>query len=213
MHAISEILEFSKAKSRIVFEDGSFLTVYKGMYKGDEAEMSDDELEMLTSEMLSYGKKRAMNLLVKKSYSRRALEKKLEDDGYNPAIIGKIFEFLDSFHYLNDEALAESLVRNNKMTKSRAEIRFLLKRREIPDDVAENAIETVYSEDDDTDDDTDPEMKAIILLLKKLSMTPERIASLDFKERQKLAAKFYRKGFRSDNISKALRLENFDQID
>ena len=71
----------------------------------------------------------------------------------------------------------------------------------------ETTIQTIVNLSDD------PEMKAIILLLKKLSMTPERIASLDFKERQKLAAKFYRKGFRSDNISKALRLENFDQID
>ncbi|MCR5584394.1 MAG: RecX family transcriptional regulator [Lachnospiraceae bacterium] len=194
----------------IVFEDESFLTVYKGMYKGDAAEMADEDFEKLTSEMTSYGKKRAMNLLVKKSYSRRALEKKLEDDGYNSAIIGKVIEFLDSFHYLNDEALAESLVRNNRMTKSRAEIRFLLKRREIPDEVAENAIEEVYSEDDENDDGTDPEMKTIVLLLKKLNMTPEKIAALEYKDRQKLAAKFYRKGFRSDNISKALKLESFE---
>ena len=210
MRKISEIKEFSKAKSMILFEDGSFLTVYKGMYKGDASEMTDEEFEALASDMLSYGKKRAMNLLVKKSYSRAALTKKLESDGYDPAIIGKITEYLDSFHYLNDLALAESLVRCNKMTKSRAEIRFLLKRREIPEEIAENAIVNVYSEDEEEDTETDPELKAIVHLLKKLNMTPERIAELDYKERQKLAAKFYRKGFKSDNISKALKMESFE---
>ncbi len=211
MHTISEIKEFSKSKNRIEFDDESFIVVYKGMYKGDSSEMSEDEYEGLTKEMTAYGKKRAMNLLIKKSYSRRALEKKLEDDGYNPEIIKKIYEFLDSFHYLNDGALAESIIRNYKDTKSKAEIRFLLKKREIPDQIADQAMEEFYMHDEfDEDDGIDPEMKAVVKLLKKLSITPEKIAAMDFKERQKLAAKFYRKGFKAENISKALKLESFE---
>ncbi len=210
MHRISEIKEFSKSKIRIVFEDESFLVVYKGMYKGKEDEMSDAEYEDLTKEMVSYGKKRAMNLLIKKDYSRRALEKKLEDDGYNPEIIEKIYAFLDSFHYLDDERLAENLIRGYRATKSKAEIRFLLKKRELSDEVTERAMENVYYGEDEGEEDRDTELKAVINLLKKSNMTPEKIGELDFKEKQKLAAKFYRKGFKAESISKALKMESFD---
>lgn len=210
MHIITEIKEFSKAKIRYLFKDDTCLTLYKGMYNGDGEIMEDKDYDSFLSEMIAYGKKRAMNLLVKKSYSRRALEKKLEDDGYDPIIILKIFEFLDSYHYLNDEALAESLIMNNKAVKSKAEIRFLLKKREISDEVAEKAMEEYYVKDEDDQEDQNPELKAVIRLLKKINMTPDKIAELDFKEKQKLAARFYRKGFKSDVISKALKLEIFE---
>ncbi|MCR5823333.1 MAG: RecX family transcriptional regulator [Lachnospiraceae bacterium] len=209
MLTISEIREFSKAKNMILFDDESFLTVYKGMYKGSEEEMTEEELEELTKEMISYGKKRAMNLLLKKDYSRRALEKKLEEDGYNPGIIENIFSFLDSFHYLDDDRLAENLIRSYRSSKSRAEIRFLLKKRELTDEVIERAIENVYSGENEEEEEN-TELKAVVNLLKKINMTPEKIAGLDFKEKQKLAAKFYRKGFKAENISKALKMESFD---
>ncbi len=209
MHRISGISEYTKAKIRIDFDDETFLVVYKGMYKRDVDEMSDADHDALVSEMTSYGKKRAMNLLVKKDYSRKALCKKLEDDGYNPAIIDDILAFLDKYHYLDDGRIAENVVRNYKDVKSRAEIRFLLKKRDIPDDIVDAAMESAYT-DEDGRGETDAEMTAVINLLKKLGMTPEKIAALEFKERQKLAAKLFRKGFKAENITKALRLESFD---
>ncbi len=210
MHSISEIGEFSKTKSKIVFEDETFLVVYKGMYKGDPTVMRDDEFEALVSEMSSYGKKRALNLLIKKDYSVKALCKKLEGDGYNPAIIEKILEFLDGFHYLDDARLAENLIRSHKGSKSKAEIRFLLKKREIPEDVADRAVEEFYAVDPENEEEKDPEITAIINLLKKKGMTPEKIGSMEYKDKQKLAAKLYRKGFKSENITKTLRLESFE---
>jgi regulatory protein len=210
MHSISEIKDFSKAKSKIVFDDETFLVVYKGMYKGDPGVMQDDEFEALVSDMISYGKKRAMNLLIKKDYSVKALCKKLEEDGYGPMITEKILEFLNSFHYLDDLRLAENLIRDKKASKSKAEIRFLLKKREIPDDVAERAIEEVYLNDAEDNEEKDPEVIAIINQLKKMGMTPEKIGLMEYKDKQKLAAGFYRKGFKSENITKTLRLETFE---
>ncbi len=209
MHKISEKVEYTKAKIRIVFEDETFLVLYKGMYKQEGNEMTDEDYDALVSEMTSYGKKRAMNLLLKKDYSRRALCKKLEDDGYNPEIIDRVFVFLDSYHYLDDMRIAENVIKNYKGSKSRAEIRFLLKKREIPDDVADAAMESAYTEDDESGD-IDTEMTAVINNLKKLGMTPEKIAALEYKDRQKLAAKLFRKGFKAENITKALRLESFE---
>ncbi len=210
MLKIAGITEFSKAKTRIIFDDESFLVVYKGMYKGSDSEMKEEEYDTLVSEMTSYGKKRAMNLLIKKDYSVKALKEKLEEDGYNSSIIEKIFTFLNGYHYLDDNRLAENLIRANKEAKSKAEIRFMLKKRGISEETAERALEEYYVKDEDDPEGRDPELKAVIYLLKKMSLTPDRIAALDFKEKQKLAAKFYRKGFRSDVISKALKLENFE---
>ena len=86
----------------------------------------------------------------------------------------------------------------------------MLKKREISDEVAEKAMEEYYVKDEDDPEDQNPELKAVIRLLKKINMTPDKIAELDFKEKQKLAARFYRKGFKSDMISKALKLEIFE---
>ncbi len=208
MHKISEITEFSKAKIRILFEDETFLTVYKGMYKGDREEMSDEDFEALQKEILSYCKKRAMNLLIKKDYSRKALEKKLEGDGYDPGTIEKTMEFLDSYHYLDDLRIAENLIRNHRALKSRAEIGFLLKNKDIPDEIADQAMENVYYGDEGEERDT--EMKAVIAVLKKKGLTPEKIGAMEFNERQKLAASLFRKGFKGENIIKALKIESFD---
>ncbi len=211
MHRISGIEEFSKAKSMIRFEDGTCLVVYKGMCKNAGDELTDEEYDRMVAEMVSYGKKRAMNLLIKKDYSRRALEKKLEDDGYDSEVIEKVTAFLDSYHYLDDRRIADNVIRYNRNLKSKAELRFMLKKRDIPDDIAEAALDEMYeTKDDGEDDGRETEIKAIVNLLKKLGMTPERVNSLDYKERQKLAAKFFRKGFKAENITKALKLEEYD---
>ena len=211
MRYISEITEFSKSKNKVLFEDNSFLVIYKGMYGKEEREMSDEDYIKLRSEMLGYGKKRAMNLLVRKDYSRKAMEKKLADDGYNSEIIEEVFSFLDSYHYLDDARVAEHLVKINRNSKSMQEIRFILKRQELPDDVIDNALSEYYRDSENgSKDDADGEMAVIVYHLKKLGMTPEKIKELDFKERQKLAAKLFRKGFKAENISKAMRLEDFE---
>ncbi len=206
MLKIAGITEFSKAKTRIVFDDESFLVVYKGMYKGSDSEMKEEEYDTLVSEMTSYGKKRAMNLLIKKDYSVKALREKLEEDGYNSSIIEKIFTFLNGYHYLDDNRLAENLIRANKEAKSKAEIRFMLKKRGISEETAERALEEVYNTDE-AGAETNDELNAIIKSLKKMGMTAEKISGLDYKERSKLAAKFYRKGFKAENITKALKFE------
>ncbi len=206
MLKIAGITEFSKAKTRIVFDDESFLVVYKGMYKGSDSEMKEEEYDTLVSEMTSYGKKRAMNLLIKKDYSVKALREKLEEDGYNSSIIEKIFTFLNGYHYLDDNRLAENLIRANKEAKSKAEIRFMLKKRGISEETAERALEEVYNTDE-AGAETNDELNAIIKSLKKMGITAEKISGLDHKERSKLAAKFYRKGFKAENITKALKFE------
>ncbi len=205
-------MEFTKEKVKLVFEDDSFLVVYKGMVDKDLDELSDEELTELTKQMTSYAKRRAMNLLVKKNYSEASLNDKLTKDGYNPAIIKAVFDFLNSYHYLDDERVATEIVRVHKGAKSINELKKLLSNQKLPDDVIEKAILEEYkSEDDDEDRESceKQEMTVILGFLKKNGFTPEKIRALTYPERQKLAAKLYRKGFKSDNIFKALKIEEF----
>ena len=68
MHNIISVTEFSKSKIKIEFDDGDFIVVYKGMINTESKETEDREYDILYKEMLKYGKKRAMNLLVKKDF-------------------------------------------------------------------------------------------------------------------------------------------------
>ncbi len=216
---ISEITEYTKAKDRISFEDGSFLVVYKGMLPKDTPEISDEEYDRLYKEMLVYAKRRAMNLLVKRDRSVKELTDKLCEDGYNSDIVEAAMSYLDSYHYLDDLRVAKQLVRANREHKSIREIKEILKKHGISESDAEVAIGSAYceasSEDDEaegyvTEESSKHEIDVIVSLLKKKRLTPESIASMEYSDRQKLAAGFYRKGFKSENIKTALNMSDFD---
>lgn len=219
---ITEILEYSKSKEKIIFEDDSFLVVYKGQIDRESKEITDAEYERLFNEMLTYGRRRAMNLLVKKDYSQKELCDKLAADGYNTAQINRITEFLDGYHYLDDGRVAEQLVRSNRERKSIREMKDILKKHGISDEISEHVMKTFYKTDDSSNSDEDMsdstsdehimhhETDIIKAFLKKGGYTAESLALLEYKERQKLAAKLYRKGFNSENIRKALDMSDYD---
>lgn len=213
---ISEITEFSKKKLRIVFEDNSDLVVYKGMVDRETDELSDEEYEKLFKEMLQYGKKRAMNLLMTRDRSVKELTDKLMEDGYNSELIDAVIAFLNNYSYLNDKRVAEQIVRSFRGTKSVMELRQALKKRGIDEEDSENAITMFYNQSDFGEEDAAVEdvnaneILVIQKLLIKSGMTKEKLSELDYNERNKVAAKLYRKGFKSENIRKAINLSDFD---
>lgn len=213
---ISEITEFSKKKLRIVFEDNSDLVVYKGMVDRETDELSDEEYEKLFKEMLQYGKKRAMNLLMTRDRSVKELTDKLMEDGYNSELVDAVIAFLNNYSYLNDKRVAEQIVRSFRGTKSVMELRQALKKRGIDEEDSENAITMFYNQSDFGEEDAEVEdvnaneIHVIQKLLKKSGMTKEKLSELDYNERNRVAAKLYRKGFKSENIRKAINLSDFD---
>lgn len=166
------------------------------------------------ADLIKMAKKKAMNMLIHRDYSRKALIEKLRSFEYSDEVIKAVIDFLDEFGYLNDERVAENLVRAYKANKSRAEMLLILKRKEIDDDLAELTLSNYYDTDIDDDKASEKnvsgEMEVILNLLRKMGMTREKIDSLDFKDKQKLAAKFYRKGFKASNINSVFRMETFD---
>ncbi len=209
---ITEISEFSKSKVKILLEDNSYIVLYKGMIDTASEDISDADLLRFKKDMTGYAKRRAMNLLLKRDYAISAMREKLHEDGYNPEIIDTVMSFLTEKHFIDDERTAEHIVRQYKGYKSKRELAMILRRKEIPEDIAFRALDSFYVTDDfeflddGENNDTPQELLVIEKTLRKLKITPESFREMDYQERQKTLAKLYRKGFESSLINKALNI-------
>lgn len=151
-------------------------------------------------QLLLEGKKRALRLLERKDYSRKELQERLKKDGYEENLREQIIEYVDCFHYLDDVRVAGSFIRGRKEYKSRRELEFLLKQKGISDEDIECAFQENYT----CEDGTSQEDAAIQTQLQKYHVDAETLSAMTYEEKQKLAAKLFRKGFEPDKIKKQL---------
>ena len=159
------------------------------------------EYELDEKELLLKGKKRALRLLERKDYSRKEITGKLLQDGYEPAMVEQIIAYIDSYHYLDDSRVAENFIRGKKEYKSKREIEFLLKQKGIGDEDIEHALEENYK----NENGINQEEQAIARMLRKYC-AEDQLSELSYDDKQKIAAKLYRKGFASDTIRKQLQM-------
>lgn len=160
------------------------------------------EKELNEKELLLKGKKRALRLLERKDYSRKELTDRLKKDGYEEAMIEQIIAYVDSFHYLDDSRVAGSFIRGRKEYKSKRELEFLLKQKGISEEDISFALEENYK----NENGISQEEVAISKLLRKNHVEEEMLSEMSYEEKQKIAAKLYRKGFNSDKIRKLLQM-------
>ncbi|MBP3593343.1 MAG: regulatory protein RecX [Lachnospiraceae bacterium] len=153
-------------------------------------------------ELLIKGKKRALRLLERKDYSRKELSDKLKKDGYAEELVEKIIEYIDSYHYLDDIRVAGSYIRSRMGYKSKRELEYMLKQKGIREEEIDSAMEENYK----NDDNIPQEEVAIRKYLQKFHVDEDSFYDLSFEEKQKIAAKLYRKGFASEKIRKILQM-------
>ncbi len=153
-------------------------------------------------ELLIKGKKRALRLLERKDYSRKELSDKLKKDGYAEELVEKIIKYIDSYHYLDDIRVAGSYIRSRMGYKSKRELEYMLKQKGISEEEIESAMEENYK----NDDNIPQEEVAIRKYLQKFHVDEDSFYDLSFEEKQKIAAKLYRKGFASEKIRKILQM-------
>ena len=152
--------------------------------------------------LLLQGKKRALRLLERRDYSRKELVERLKKDGYEEDIIEKIIDYADGFHYLDDLRVAGSFIRGKKEYKSKRELEFLLKQKGISEEEIENALLENYK----NEEGVSQEEIVIKKWLVKYHAEEEKILQMTLEEKQKVAAKLYRKGFASEKIRKLLQM-------
>lgn len=159
-------------------------------------------MEQESKELLLKGKKRALRLLERKDYSRKELMDKLKKDGYSEELLEKIMEYVDSYHYLDDVRVAGSYIRGRMGYKSKRELEYMLKQKGI----SEEEIELAMADNYKNEDGIPQEEVALYKQLQKYHITEDSLQELSFEEKQKIAARLFRKGFAADQIKKVLRV-------
>ena len=140
---------------------------------------------------------RAMNLLKSKDYTKKELVSKLELSYYPEKSVHDALAYVEYYGYINDERYAQNYISFKASKKSRKQIEQSLKEKGIDFDIIENALEAYYG------DSSECEINLIISTLKKKYGTI-LIEELDYKQKQKMMAYMYRKGFSMDTIRKAI---------
>lgn len=196
---VTEIKATAKTRFR-VYLDGQFAFVlYKSelfRYHLEEgAELAKEDYQKIReSIVLKRAKLRAMHLLTDMDRTEYQLKNKLLMGGYPEDITDLAVEYVKSFGYVNDREYARRFVETKKSVKSRRELQALLSGKGLEPSLIEEVLEEYCGGEE--------EKAAIRNILRKKKFDPEGATE---KERQRIVALLARKGFRYDDICRAVQ--------
>ena len=201
---VTGIKEFDKSRVEIEIDDTYTFILYKGEVRTygikENQELSEDNYRKIMEEVLpKRAKMRAMHLLKNRSYTAFQLREKLQKGGYPGCIIKEALDYVTGFGYVNDERYAADYIEYHKEMKSRNRIYMDLIKRGISKEIFESTWLDIVGEDK-----KELEKEQIISWMRKKHFAAQ---TADFKEKQKMAAFLYRKGFETESIRNALSLD------
>ena len=204
---VTEIVEWTKSRSKVYIDQEFAFVLYKGelpiygVVCGEE--LSIEHHRQIMEEVLpKRAKLRAMNLLMKRSYTSSQLRRKLEEGYYPPAVIEAALEYVASFHYTDDLQYALDYITYHEGSHGRRRMELDLLRRGISAELFEKAW-ALWEDRGGIQD----ECAMIQVLLRKKGYEPE---GADRMQRSKMYQFLLRKGFSSEEITKALRIYSED---
>ena len=198
---ITDIVEVTKAKSRI-YLDGEFAFVlYKGelrlyhIVKGQE--LSEDDYEEIMHTVLpKRAKKRSLMLLQKKDYTEEELRRKLRDGEYPEPIIEEALEYVKGYHYIDDYRYCVSYITCYGDKWSRQQIMSKLVTKGVNKQDIQEAYEEVRLKGD-----ISSEEELIRVILNKKHYNAE---TADMKTKNKMYQHLLYKGFSAGSIGRIL---------
>ena len=196
----------SLTKTKFIVEvDGKFAFVlYKGELKRfgviQGVELSEKIYQQIRTEIvLKRAKLRSMHLLTDTAKTEKGLREKLRQGHYPEDIIEQAMDYVRSFGYLDDRKYAESFVLSRKESKSRKEIYAALLQKGVSAEQIQEVLDEVYAEEG--------EREAIRKLILKKHVD---VLQANEEELHKLYGYLARKGFRYEEIRKAIEEMNAD---
>ena len=197
---IREALPLSGKRSkkvRLITDEGTSFILYKreaSRYGLDaDMEISQDQWEHLMQEVfIPRARSRAMHLLERQDRTVSNLRQKLRDSGYPDEAIASAVEYVESYHYVDDDRYARSYVRYHQSGKSRRRIRMDLIKKGITDEVIQEALDAEY---------TVSEEDMIRAAIQKRHLDP---ATSDLRERQRIYRFLLGRGFSYEDIQHAI---------
>ena len=196
----------SLTKTKFIVEvDGKFAFVlYKGELKRfgvtQGVELSEMIYQQIRTEIvLKRAKLRAIHLLTDTAKTEKGLREKLRQGHYPEDIIEQAMDYVRSFGYLDDRKYAESFVLSRKESKSRKEIYAALLQKGVSAEQIQEVLDEVYAEEG--------EREVIRKLILKKHVD---VLQANEEELHKLYGYLARKGFRYEEIRKAIEEMNAD---
>ena len=199
---VTDIIEVTKAKSR-VFLDGEFAFVlYKGelrLYKLRKNEEVSDKIveEILHTLLPKRAKKRSLMLLQKKDYTEMELRRKLQECEYPQSAVDEAIDYVKSFRYIDDERYCRAYINcySSKWSKQQITTKLMAK------GIDKRLTHTVYDELLQDGELNCNEEELIRDILRKKHYDPN---VSDAKKRQKLYQHLLYKGFSMEQIKHVL---------
>lgn len=149
----------------------------------------------MNPEELLRAKKKAMSLLGYNDRTEWELMDKLFKAGFSEEAVNATTEYVKSFHYIDDERYAMRFADIYHNSRSINRIRQDLTKKHVPEEYISLALESV-----DGGDSTALEKEVQKILSGK------ELDCLEYKDKQKIATKLYRKGFSVSDIRKRVGL-------
>lgn len=140
---------------------------------------------------LLQARKKAMSLLKYTDRTEWQLRDKLAAKGFSQEAVDDAVEYVKSFHYLDDYRYAVHFVEIHHEQRSRQRMRQDMYQRHVPEEYIDLALEEICENDE-------------IALQGALRKLTKGETEFSYEEKQKIAAKLYRKGFRLGDIKRAL---------
>ena len=182
-YLVTSIVDVNKQRRRVFVNYEPAFVLYnseirKYQIKVDSVIMSDIYNEIITI-LTKRAKIRAMALLKSHDYTEGRLREKLQANGYPKCCIDETVAYIYSY------------------SKSRRVIETSLLKLGVSADIIKEACDEFYCEEDDY-------AKEINVIIGHINKKINSIDIKDYNQLQKLKASLYRKGFRLDDINKAL---------
>lgn len=204
---ITKIEQFAKGRYRVFIDEEFAFVLYSGelrTYGVEEGEeLSEHNYEIIVSEVLvKRARLRAMNLLMKHSYTIRQLRNKLSDGGYPDNIIQNAIDYVCSFGYVDDTQYAYDYFLSHNLDKSVTRIKQDLINKGVDKDIIDQAYLKIMDSTDAVDEATQIEH-----LLEKRRFDKNNAT---FEEKQKTCAYLLRKGYSMTSIKNAINVNFYD---
>ncbi len=199
-YQVVSVVPQDKKKLKICLDNGdSFI-----LYKGEAAKLSLFEKEVfdetkyqqiMTDILGKRATKRAMHLLEQQERTEKQLRDKLAQNGYPEQCVDQAVAYVKSYHYVDDYRYAAVYIRYHQEKESRQKLTQKLMTRGISREIIAQALEEEFVAD---------ECAQIKELLRKRHFDPD---NADEAARRKTAQFLMRKGFKSRDIFRVMRME------
>ena len=200
MIIVKAIEAVGKGRYRVKFDTGVTCLLYRkemSSFSNEKGkEITAQQYQELLEEVVGKrAKKRALHLLEQMDRTEKQLRDKLLANEYPQSCIDGAIAYVKGFHYLDDSRYASNYVRFSQEKMSRVQMKQKLMQKGIASSVIADAIEEAYVAD---------EMEQIMALLRKRKFVPEKA---DEKEFQRTYQYVMRRGFKSSDILKAMKMD------